>query len=163
MCVEQYFRQSCIYKVSPWYVKYPTGTNHSYYKTKGPVHEYVRHEMNCGPQGCRGIGEGLSPSSMPPPGLPNRDHSPLSAGNPAPATAASMHWWPHLHLLMAQNEWCRHQQQVEVGPAPSAGASGSYSPNYPAGAGGMKKPSGMTGAGSHHSHPMTAPRNRDQY
>ncbi|ELK33625.1 Gamma-aminobutyric acid receptor subunit alpha-2 [Myotis davidii] len=50
-----------------------------------------------------------------------------------------------------------------MGPAPSAGESGSCCPDHPSGAGEVEKPSGVIGAGSRHSHSLMALSDRDQH
>ncbi|EPQ13386.1 DNA polymerase theta [Myotis brandtii] len=63
---------------------------------------------------------------------------------------------------MAPSDWGWCQQQVQVGPALSVGASGGCCPDRPSGAGGGGEALGAIGAGSHHLHPLMALSNRDR-
>ncbi|ELK33268.1 hypothetical protein MDA_GLEAN10008315, partial [Myotis davidii] len=46
---------------------------------------------------------------------------------------------PLVLVLLAWSDWGRRQQQVQVGPALSTGASSGYCPDRPSGAGGGRK------------------------
>ncbi|KAK1341992.1 hypothetical protein QTO34_016745 [Cnephaeus nilssonii] len=96
----------------------------------------------------------------PDPAPTTMDPGPLSASSLTPTAATPTRRF-HLHLLMVWSDWGQCQQQMQAGPAPSMGASGSCCPDRLSGAGGGGEALRVIKAGSCHLHLPMAPSDRD--